>query len=88
LLDAQRVLVPEMELDAAVEHALHGRRRGVDVADRGEIDAFRHRKNVGILDHRKLAEADARLRDRVGGDQANTDFDGLVVDCVYGRYLT
>jgi hypothetical protein len=54
------MLVPEMELDATVEHTPDRRRRGVEVTDRGEIDAFRHGKHVGVLDDRKLAEADAR----------------------------
>ena len=39
-LDAQRMLVPEMELDTTVEHRSDRRRRGVEVTDRGEIDGF------------------------------------------------
>src|SRR5207247_6709511 len=70
LLDPQRVLGPEMELDAAVEHATNLGGSRVEVAYRVEVDRAWNGEYVRVLDDRQLAEADAGLRHRLGRYQA------------------
>ena len=69
LLDPQRVLGAEIELDAAVEE-LRGVVGGrIQALDGAQAKRLRHREHIGILDDRNLPEPDARLRDQIRGDQ-------------------
>src|SRR5262245_26817573 len=71
LLDAQRVLRAEMELDAVVEHAHDVSGRLVEACKRAKVDRARNREYIRIIDDRDLPKADAGLRHRALGDQAD-----------------
>src|SRR5207302_10755621 len=73
LLNPERVLGSESELHATVEYA-----SGIDggrahVRHCGELDRARNRKYVGVFDDWYLPKADARLRNRVGRNEADVD---------------